>query len=70
MNVQDYLADRGITIPVVENDTWLFWEASSECGKLITQIILESAPLLKLCHDVRPELWKAILRQCDIIAFG
>jgi hypothetical protein len=70
VNVDEYLADRGVMLPVLERDDWAFWNANSEAGRAICQLWLTAQPLLALCHDTRPALVFLLVRQSDVIAYG
>ncbi len=70
MNVDEYLSDRGVTLPLLERDEWAHIAASSNVGKDITKLWLEARVVLEMCHDVRSDLINLLVRQCDIWYFG
>jgi hypothetical protein len=70
MTVDEYLASRGVTLPLLECDDWAHIAASTPVGEDITKLWLDSRAVLEMCHEVRSDLTNLLVRQCDIWYFG
>jgi len=69
-SIDNWLAEHGVVLPVLENDEWAFIPADSHVGKTICQLWLTAAPLLALCHNTRRQLLNVLVHESETIAFG